>query len=146
MPGDRSPSRKSSSPTVHTFHHGAIFEDTDALAEYLRKQLRRQEGKYWVVTPEKYASSLPGDTVLFHKSRKFVGEARLKKGFVPQFKRGKPKNYLGYLTFYLSSIKVYDPVISFDDVEEHLQGALSFRGPAEVGWGTYKIVRKLNDR
>jgi hypothetical protein len=122
---------------IYSFQHDQRFPTVEYLADYLERTLRKN-GKYRVVTAKNYARLEPGDIVLFHKKRKFVGKAIIKQGL----RERHEKEFQGYVTFEPNSVCVYDSPIPFEDVEVVLGKRLGHRRPSKIGRVAYRFIAR----
>jgi hypothetical protein len=85
---------------------------------------------------------MPGDRVVFHKSRQFVGEAKLKQGLIEPSDRPRDREFEGFLTSDLKSIRQYRPLLPFQEVEAVFGRTIGHRRPSRLG-NIYDIIAGL---
>jgi hypothetical protein len=101
--------------SIRLFPHSSLeFDGVGQLADFLENDLYKRRGIYRVPKVSGYSGLRPGDLVIFHKDRRFVGEARVAKA-VRRYRKplvGPDQTYEGEIVFDPKSIRVY--VLSFD--------------------------------
>ncbi len=123
-------------------HSSAEFPGGEEdLRGFLSTTLVRNRGSYRVAKADRYTTPQPGDIVVFHKDRKFVGEARVKQG-LRRFERPERiggHRFQGFIMFDPDTIWVYEKAVTFDDAKR--SGLKVYQlAVQKTDWATYHTV------
>ena len=134
--------RRSNSPSAVFLlsHSKDWFPAIEDLTDYLEDQLPfGNKGRYYVVSAAPYVPLEVDDIVLFHKLRKFVGEARVSKKLVERAVVRKGDHFEGWIVA-PKTIVVYKQPIAFSVVEKKLGKRLSSRRPYAIDPEIYPLI------
>jgi hypothetical protein len=129
--------------TVFLFGHSDDqFLDERALANFLKRDLRKRNGLYHVVTANLYTGPQAGDVVVFHKNNQFVGEAIVKHELLRYGRRRRINGqlYEGDVTFVPATIRAYRKMVPFSEVEETTNLMVNRQAKQRIRPGDYKAI------
>ena len=142
--------------TLRVFPHDpAFFPTQDHLTMWMMTSLKARGGTYHLISPESRAVPAernldPGSIVLFRHKHHLVGEAIVRK-FEKKESTTPEGQCQGVVTFVPSSIRLYSPPISVDEVQLQIDDSLQDetrditnpRGYPGIKWDIYPKVLAL---